>query len=229
MSSIVVALGGSLIDLEGDPGFLKNLAELFKTVSKKHRLLIVVGGGKTARKYIKVGRQLGVDEKRLDEIGILATRLNALLVASIMGETNTDIPSTTSEASDMDKRIVVMGGTTPGHSTDMVAAELTLKVSAERFVIATDVDGIYDKDPRKYADAKMFTEVTVEKLIEMCGSDWEKAGEHKVIDGSALKIMRRLSCDIFVVNGKNLRNLGNALQGKTFTGTEIKKKNLGEH
>jgi len=223
MSSIVLALGGSLIDLEGDPGFLKNLTKLFQTVSKEHRLFIVVGGGKTARKYIKIGRQLGVDEKGLDEIGILVTRLNALLIASIMDETNTDIPSTTSEAADMDKRIVVMGGTTPGHSTDMVAAELTSKVSAERFVIATDVDGIYDKDPKRYRDAKMFTEITVGKLTEMCGCDWEKAGEHTVIDGPALKIMSRLSCDIFVVNGRNLRNLENALQGKTFIGTKIKK------
>ncbi|HEC80910.1 MAG TPA: UMP kinase, partial [Thermoplasmatales archaeon] len=152
------------------------------------------------------------------------TRLNALFIASLMDEVNKVIPSTTCEAAVVDKPVVVMGGTTPGHSTDMVAAELASKVVAERFVIATDVDGVFDKDPKKHRDAKLFDEVTVEKLLEMCGTEWKKAGENTVIDGPALNIIRSLNCDVFVVNGRNLDNLRNAIYGKSFVGTKIKKK-----
>ncbi|KAA0007898.1 MAG: UMP kinase [Thermoplasmata archaeon] len=224
MQSVVLALGGSLIDLEDDTDFLKNLVSLFQNVSKVYRLYVVVGGGKTARKYIGFGRQLGVDERRLDELGISVTRLNALLVASLMEEVNNVIPSTTSEAAAVDKPVVVMGGTTPGHSTDAVAAELAAKVSPERFVIATDVDGVYDRDPKKHDDAKLFDEVTIEELERMCGSKWGKAGENVVVDGPALSIIKGLNCDVFVVNGRNLGNLENTLYGKGFVGTKIKKK-----
>ena len=116
-----------------------------------------------------------------------------------------------------------MGGTTPGHSTDAVAAELAEKIDADLLVIATDVDGIYDKDPKKYQDAKLFREISIDKLIEMCGTEWKRAGESVAIDGPALKIAKRSRYDIIVVNGKKLDNLKRALLKEDFIGTKIKR------
>ena len=222
MKAVVISFGGSLIDTENGSDFLKRFSEVIGETSKDYRVFIVVGGGRVAREYIRLGRAMDIKEQLLDEIGIAATRLNASLVSSLLGA-NKKIPTTTSDAAKMEGRIIVMGGTTPGHSTDMVGAELAEKVFAERFIIATDVDGVYDKDPKKYKNAVMFSEIEVDKLIEMCGENWNRAGKNVVIDGPALGIIKRADFETFVVNGKKLDNLKRVIYGKDFVGTKIKK------
>jgi uridylate kinase len=191
-------------------------------VSRDYRVFIVVGGGETARRYITFARELGIKEELLDEIGIAATRLNAILISSILNA-NASIPSTTSEASSMKGKIIVMGGTIPGHSTDTVGAELAEMVSAERFIIATDVNGVYDRDPKRYRDARLFSTIDIDKLMAMCGTGWEMAGKSVIIDGPALEVIKRASFETIVVNGRNLENLKQAIYGRNFVGTRIKR------
>jgi uridylate kinase len=205
MEKIVVSLGGSVIlSDEADVHFFKKLVDLLKRLSKKYKIYIVIGGGKTARNYIKLGRALNLDEGTLDEIGIDITRINAKLFTETLGTSNKKIPFTTDEAKDINKSIVVMGGTTPGHSTDMVGAELAKKTHAIRYIIATNVDGIYDKDPNKYPDAKQLREVSIKQLINEYGTDWNSAGANVVVDGPALGIIDKEKIPTFVVNGKRL-------------------------
>jgi len=222
MKSIVISIGGSVIlSEEADVSFLRKLASLIKKISKQYKIFIIVGGGKIARDYIKLGRELDFDEKTLDSIGIDITRANAAIFANIINESNKKIPCSTDEAEAMDNPIVVMGGTTPGHSTDMVGAELAEKVGADLFIIATNVDGIYDKDPNKYDDAKQLEKVKIDDLIKNYGTNWESAGKNMVIDGPALEIMKKAKLLTYVVNGKRLDQLENAITGRSFDGTKI--------
>jgi len=222
MKSIVISIGGSVIlSEEADVSFLRKLASLLKKISKQYKIFIIVGGGKIARDYIKLGRELNFDEKTLDSIGIDITRVNAALFTNIISESNKKIPCSTDEAKAMDNPIVVMGGTTPGHSTDMVGAELAEKVGADLFIIATNVDGIYDKDPNKYDDAKQLEKVKIDDLIKNYGTSWESAGKNMVIDGPALEIMKKAKLLTYVVNGKRLDQLENAITGRSFDGTKI--------
>ncbi len=222
MKSIVLSIGGSVILSEGaDVSFFRKLASLLKKISKQYKIFIIVGGGNVARKYIKLGRDLRFDEKILDSIGIYITRVNAKILTNIIEESNKDIPCTTSEAIDIDKPIIVMGGTTPGHSTDMVGAEIAEKTGADLFIIATNVDGIYDKDPNKYPDAKQLKEVKIDQLIERYGIKWKSAGKNVVIDGPALEIIKRAELATYVVNGKRLDQLEKALTNQSFDGTKI--------
>ena len=121
----------------------------------------------------------------------------------------------------MDEPIVIMGGTTPGHSTDMVAAELAEKTKAEMFIIATNVDGVYDKDPNSFSDAVLFEEITIDQLIKDQGTEWNSAGKNTVIDGPALKIIKRSKIQTVVLNGKKLDQLEKAIMKKHFIGTTI--------
>lgn len=222
MKSIVISIGGSVIlSREADVSFLRKLASLLKKISKQYKIFIIVGGGKIARDYIKLGRELDFDEKTLDSIGIDITRVNAALFTNIISESNKKIPCSTDEAKAMDNPIVVMGGTTPGHSTDMVGSELAEKVGADLFIIATNVDGIYDKDPNKYDDAKQLEKVKIDDLIKNYGTSWESAGKNMVIDGPALEIMKKAKLLTYVVNGKRLDQLENAITGRSFDGTKI--------
>ena len=223
MNSIVISLGGSvLISDDIDISFFKNLAELLKELSKQYKVFIIIGGGKTARTYIKLGRKLNFDEKTLDNFGIEITRLNAKILINYIGISDYKIPVSTDEAKIITKPIVIMGGTTPGHSTDMVGAELAEKVGASKFIIATNVDGVYDKDPNKYTDAKQLKEISIEKLINDYGTDWGTAGKNIVIDGPALKIIKRAKIQTFVLNGNKLDELEKAIKNKSFNGTIIK-------
>lgn len=223
METIVISIGGSVVLSEdADVSFFDELKTLLKKLSKDFRLYLVVGGGKTARTYIKLGRKFNFDEDLLDEIGIKVTKVNAKLLANILEISNMKIPDTTDEAKELKYPIVVMGGTTPGHSTDMVGAELAEKTNASKFIIATNVDGVYDKDPNKFDDAKQIKEISINQLIEEYGTDWSAAGKNIVIDGPALEIINRAKIPTLVLNGKRLDQLERAITNQQFDGTVIK-------
>jgi uridylate kinase len=223
MQSIVISLGGSIVlSEEADDKFFKQLVSLLKKFSKKYKIYLVVGGGKTARIYIQTGRTIGLDEKTLDKLGIDVTRVNAKFLANMIEISNEIIPCTTDEAKKMDNSIVIMGGTSPGHSTDMVGAELAEKTHASKYIIATNVDGVYDKDPNKHNDAKQLKEISVKQLIKEYGTSWDNAGKNTVVDGPALEIIDRANIPTFVLNGKKLDELEKAITNQKFNGTIIK-------
>jgi uridylate kinase len=216
MDSIVISLGGSvLLSDDANESFLKNISELFKKLSQSYKIYIIVGGGKTAREYINKGRKLGFSEQKLDDLGIMITRVNAKFLINNIIEANDEIPTSTDD-------VIIMGGTTLGHSTDFVGAELAVKVKASRYIIATNVNGVYDKDPNKYKDAILLNEVFISDLLEKYGDSWESAGENIVIDGPALKIIYENKIPTYVVNGKNLLEIENAIINKPINGTIIK-------
>ena len=224
MQSIVISIGGSvLISDDVKASYFEKLSNLLNEIKKEYKIYIIVGGGKTARRYIKLGRKLNLSEKSLDEIGIQATRINARFLTMNLKDSNQKIPTSTDSAKKINKKIVIMGGTTPGHSTDMVGAELAYKVSAVKYIIATNVDGIYTKDPNKYKDAKKILEISIKDLIKKYGTDWKTAGKNIVIDGPALDIIYKKNIPTFVLNGNKLSEINNVIENKKFNGTIIKK------
>ena len=223
MKSIVINIGGSVV-FSGkiDKTYIKDLKDLLIKICSSYKIYLIIGGGKIAREYIEFGRSQNLNEKILDEIGIDVTRTNAKLFSNILGISNKSIPISTEEALKLNNPIVVMGGTIPGHSTDLVGAELASKLNAEKFIIATNVDGVYDKDPNKYKDAKKFKEINIDSLIEKYGTDWTSAGKNMVIDGPALKIIKESRLSTYVINGKKISELEKVIENKEFNGTEIK-------
>ncbi len=222
MKTLVLSLGGSILLSDTvTASYLTNLVTLLSRITKQYKLYIVVGGGPPARRYITLARQLHLDEFKLDHLGITITRANAQFLTMLLKQANTIIPETIQEAATLSDAIVVMGGTTHGHSTDMVGAELASYVQADRFVNATNVDGIYTKDPNTYKDAKQLKTIHINDLIKKYGTTWESAGKNVIIDGPALKIIKQARLPTLVVNGTRLDQLENALVGKSFDGTTI--------
>ncbi len=203
---VVFALGGSVImPKEGaSPETLIKYSQVFKKIKDMgHDICIVVGGGNTARQYISLAREFS-NESFCDEIGILATRLNSMLLISALGNYSVKkIPTSFEEAElllNLDK-IVVMGGTHPAHTTDAVAASLAEYIGADLLVVATNVDGVYNKDPRKYPDAKKLNKITTKELLEITGSSSLNAGSSSIIDPLASKIIDRSNIKTIVVKG----------------------------
>lgn len=209
---------------EGDTSYIRKIAKILIGVSSKHKLYVVTGGGRTAREYIRAGRDLGGDESYLDEIGIEVTRLNARLLIIALGQHAGHTPPRTYEEAMQAGRahsIVVMGGVSPGITTDAVSALLAERVKAKRVVNATSVDGVYTADPRKDPSAERIPKMTHKELIALLGPSPASAGPNHVFDAVGARVLERSRISLAVVDGNDLPNLKEALEGRRFKGTLI--------
>ncbi len=224
---IVLSVGGSLINPgEPDVKYLQRIAELLRH-NRGLGIIAVTGGGKPARTYANAIRALGGNEFMADEAAILSTRQNAHLLIAALGrkDGHVVVPKDFDEAArwSMSGRIVVMGGTIPGLTTDADAALIAEKLNAERIVNLSNVEGIYDSDPRKNPKAKKFQQMNFQQLVSLAmRSDERTAGTHFVFDIFACKIIARSKIETHFVNGKNLIDVENAMRGKKHGGTVVK-------
>jgi uridylate kinase len=223
---VVLSLGGSvLLTGSDDPAYLAALADLLRRVGQKLPLVVTTGGGRTARTYIHLGRDLGLTEVELDELGIEVTRLHARLLAARIGPPCPARPPTTVAEAVHELRHaspVVLGGTEPGHTTDGVAALVAVRVRAARLVNATDVDGIYEEDPRRNPNARRVAEMTWERFGTMVQSGTSsEAGQNFLFDRLGAATLARAKVPLLVVHGRDLANLAAALEGRPFTGSRV--------
>lgn len=220
---IVAAIGGSILIQEFDSKKFKEYAEILKSLSEEHELFIVVGGGKPAREYIKVVRELECGEAKCDDIGIEVTRINAkLLLSALENKAYQKVPHNFQEALEYSSngKIVVMGGTEPAHSTDAVAAILAEYVKADLLVNLTSVDGMYNKDPNKFSDAELINEITASDMMEFIKGKDVKAGTYEFFDMTAIQMIKRSSLETVICNGDNPKNLIKAINGEKI-GTKV--------
>jgi len=228
----VVAAGGSL--LYDGPEINHNwLAELVACIgeftSKGNTLGLVIGGGYLARQGISSAKKAGItDVHELDLIGIAATRVNAAgvkdaLRASGVGASD-EIPETIEEAAALfsHNSVVVMGGTVPGHTTDAVSIGLAIAVEAESCTIATNVDFIYDSNPKTNPDAVPISRLNLTQLQAIVGPPSHAgAGPNVIIDPIGVQLAIDNNLALSLLNGGDVANLAACLAGESFTGSVV--------
>lgn len=218
---VVVKMSGSVFGMDAVMSLDRYAAALAGLVGE-FQPIVVAGGGAVARHYINQARSSGADESTLDEMGIEISRLNAkLLICALKDKAYPHPPTTLAEvklAADTGL-IVVAGGLYPGQSTNGTAALMAEKVAAERFINATDVDGVYDRDPRSCDIAEMFEKIGIGRLREMLVRQESVAGGYDLMDIIALKVIERSSIPTRIVRATP-DNLERAIRGHP-TGTEI--------
>lgn len=219
MDKLVISLGGSVFtDNPLRIGFIQKLAATVTNLREKFQIGIVVGGGTLARSYISALRPEKVNDNVLDEIGIYATRMNALSFTSFLDNVNTKIPTTVNDAAEMISLYgcVVMGGTEPGHTTDTVAALLAERIGAGILINGTSVDGVYDSDPAKNRGAKKYSSLSYEDAIKKSIVSSVGAGPSVFMDLTSLVIAKRSSIRIYVIRGDDINEYLNICStGKT--------------
>lgn len=186
---------------------------------------LVVGGGNFWR-----GRSSGnMDRTRADHIGMLATVMNALALADTLEQL--DVPVRVQTAIEMPRvaepyirnravrhlekgRVVIFGCGTgnPFFSTDTAAALRAAEINADVIFKATNVDGVYDKDPNRFADAVKYDELTHTEVL---------AKGLKVMDGTAASLCRDNNIPILVFNLNDPENIIRAAAGEKI-GTLVK-------
>jgi len=221
----VVRVGGSVVASPPNPVFIGRYADLLKDLKGQgHEVVAVVGGGALARDFIRVAGELGLNEANRDWAAIYVSRLFTQLFVMRLGEVGCGtVPVSLDEAVTCLKRgkIVVMGGLKPGMTTDTVAAMIGERINADLLVKASDVDGIFTKDPKKYPDAKKIDELEFEDLAQLFEENRHKAGIHQILDPEAVKILRKGGMKMVVVNGFEPENVLLAVKGEK-VGTIIK-------
>ncbi|MBT3230188.1 UMP kinase [Candidatus Uhrbacteria bacterium] len=222
---IIMSVGGSLIVPGGGPDteFLKKLKRFVDTqVRNGQKILIVTGGGRTARNYIEAARGVkkSIEAEDLDWLGIHATRLNGHLLRTIFREVAH--PVVIKDPTRLPKRwkgsVLIGAGWKPGWSTDYVACRMAKRLGVENVINASDIDYVYTEDPRKNPKAKPLNELSWVEYRKMVGDDWHP-GKSAPFDPVASRLCQRNKMNVAIVNGRDLSNIGKLISGTQFKGT----------
>jgi uridylate kinase len=189
-------------------------------------LAIVIGGGNIFRGLS--GSDQGIDRVTGDHMGMLATVINSLALQNAIEKLG--VPTRVQTAIDMPKiaepfikrrairhleknRVVIFGAGTgnPYFTTDTAAALRAIEIDADVVVKATKVDGIYDKDPKKFDDAVKYDVVTYDECL---------AKNLKVMDATAISLCRENNLPILVFNLLEEGNLSKVITGEKI-GTKV--------
>jgi len=133
------------------------------------------------------------------------------------------VPTEVLEAHRLERKgkVVVMGGTVPGHTTDAVSAMLAMEVRAARIINGTSVDAAYTADPRKDPQAERLSKISHQQLFELVNVGLHGAGPSNVFDRLGAQIARDNCIDIYIVNGRNLEEVRAAIEGRPIKGTVV--------
>lgn len=164
-----------------DAGVIQQIAlQLKQVISRGIQLSIVVGGGNIYRGI--AGASRGIERATGDHMGMLGTVINALALQAIFEQNGVDTRVMTAirmpyiaepfirrrAIRHMEKgRVVIFGAGTgnPYFTTDSAAALRASEIGADVLIKATKVDGVYDKDPKKYKDAHRFEQLTYQEAL----------------------------------------------------------------
>jgi len=215
---LVVRIGGSVVASPLNPTLMNHYAELLQDLKRQsHDVAVVVGGGSLSRELIRTAKAMGLSESYQDEVAISVSRVMAQLLALRLGKSGSlTVPTTIEDAAKLFEKgkIVVMGGLKPGMTTDAVAALLADRVNADLLVKATDQEGIFNRDPRKFPDAHKLDSLRFSDLSKLFEADKHRAGIHQIVDPEAVRILQKRKIKTVVVNGFKPENVLLAVKGE---------------
>ena len=224
MKRILLKLSGEF--LQGDQGVWSKdkvdaiVQQIDRLCKEGVQVAIVIGGGNIFR-----GGRNGFDFERCDGdgIGMAATCVNALFLKAclqkcglevvVCGKFLNGVDIVNLSAKELQERlnkgqvVIFSGGTGYAYfSTDTAAALRAIEIQADVLLKATKVDGVYDKDPERYSDAKKFDRLTYK---EVCDQRYE------IMDASAFSLCREQKMPIFIFNLKQKDAIYNAVHHTT--------------
>lgn len=222
--TIVISLGGSVIvpdkiNIELLKGFKKLITDF---VDKGNKVIIVCGGGKTARLYQNAASKIsGLRIDDVDWMGIHATRINAQLVKTLfLGIVNEKIIHNPNDKVDFREKVLIAAGWKPGWSSDYDAVRLAQNFNVKTIINMSDISYVYDKEPKNNHDARPIKDISWKNFRKMVGDKWDP-GLNVPFGPIAAKEAEKLGLEVVIIKGTDLDNLKKFLDGKEFKGTVI--------
>lgn len=204
-----------------DENVLDTFCESIKKVHNKGiELCVVIGGGNFYRGVNN--KNEAVSRSVADQAGMLATVINALFLKSVLNHkgvpaevlSGLQVPQAVENYSYRrtqellkNKTVIIFAGGTgnPYFTTDTGATLRALESECDALFKATQVDGVYDSDPKKNANAKRYIDISYDDVI---------THNLKVMDMTAISMARENNLPIIVFKQENKNSLINVLSGK---------------
>lgn len=224
---LVLSVGGSIIIPKTgfDINFLKKFRQMIVDgVKQGYRFILVVGGGATCRQYNEALKKVSsISVSTLDWQGIRVTRLNAEFVKNFFGDmAYASIIEDPQKKVKTAKPILISGGWKPGRSTDDVAVRLAITYGADTVINLSNIDYVYDSDPRKNPQAKPIKNISWKDFRQnILKSDKWIPGANLPFDPTASKTAQKAGLEVVIMNGNNLPALKKLLIDNKITGTLI--------
>lgn len=219
-----MSVGGSLIVPDTiDIDFLARFkALILEKVQRGFTFSIITGGGKLSRRYQEAASAVTeLSQFDLDWLGIHSTRLNAQLFRDIfVGYAHPQVIKNPTIDIEADEPIIIAAGWQPGCSTDYDAVLIAKNLGATRLVNLSNIDYVYDSDPRKNADAKKIEKTSWAEFRKLIPKEWDP-GLSSPFDPIAAKEAEAIGLEVAVINGAKLEEFANYLDNKPFVGTII--------
>lgn len=201
--------------------------EIAEVIAADTQVVIMVGGGNYARGAQLAGH--GIGRVTADNIGMLATMMNALALADVFNNVGVAARALTNIKADQvadqfthrraisdlnkDRVVIVAGGIgRPYLTTDTAAVSLALELECDVVLKATKVDGVYDKDPAKHKDAVLLKSMSFDEAVSNDAI--------KVMDKAALGLALEHKLPIIVFNALSDQNIAQVAAGERI-GTKI--------
>ena len=222
----VISVGGSIVipptgfDIE----FLKKFKELIlKRVEAGEKFILVIGGGSTCRKYQQAAKEVSdVSSEDLDWLGIYTTHFNARFVGLLFkGWAEPELIVNPTKKIKSKKPILVAGGWKPGCSTDYDAVLLAKTYGAKELINLSNIDYIYDADPRQNSQAKKMANLSWADLRKIVGDEWAP-GANFPFDPLAAKAGEKLGLTLKFSKGTDLSCLEDILCDRVYRGSLVK-------
>lgn len=224
---VMIKISGEML-AHGDedilhPGQLNALAkELTALKEKVPEIVLVVGAGNIARGRLM--EQQGMDRVRSDYMGMLATIINAIAVQDALLHAGTKADVLTSffvpevgelyskhRADELLERghvVICAGGTGNAYfSTDTAGALRGIELGCDLYIKGTKVDGIFDKDPNKFSDAKRFSHITFTEVLTR---------GLEVMDQAAFALCKEHDLTVKICAMTTIENIGKAVLDDDF-------------
>lgn len=221
---LVISLGGSIVvPKEVDIRLLEKFRYLILEQAKRfEKIVIVVGGGYTCRHYQKAARAIApVTSEQLDWLGIDSSRLNGHLLRFIFGKVAyKELVIDPWKFPKTKKKIIIGSGWKPGNSTDYVSTILAKNYGASAVINLSNISYVYNKDPRKFKDARPLKQVSWQEFRKMIGNRWIPGGNFP-FDPVASRLAERSGIKVYFMDGRDLNNFSRFLAGRNFKGTTI--------
>ncbi|MFP4045618.1 MAG: hypothetical protein ACLFS3_01000 [Candidatus Aenigmatarchaeota archaeon] len=205
---IVVKIGGSLCMTGSGPDsdYLSSLLPKLEEIDEEHELSICVGGGELVREYGESIENFNLSDREKETCFVDIMKANVRFLSYLLDkEPKFDL-------SDYKGEEVIVSGTGPGRSTDANAAEVAAKMKADLLVKMTDVEGIYDRDPKEFEDAEKMDTVKFEDLEDIDNNKIPM--DYGILDPLAVYIIKENRIRTAIINGRKGENLQKVIDGE---------------
>ena len=221
----ILSVGGSIIIPPSgfDIPFLKKFRDLILSeVKKGQRFILVVGGGAICRQYQNAAKAVvPVTDMDLDWLGIKSTIFNAEFVKLLFKDSAyPEVVVNPTKKITTKKSIVIAAGWKPGCSTDKDAVLLAKTYGAKEIINLSNIDYVYDSDPRMNPKAKKLEQLTWKELRSIIGDRWTP-GANVPFDPVAAREAEKLKLTVKCVKGTSLVSLVKVLDGSMLAGSII--------